>query len=227
MCWLPHCLRLLVSISKVKAARLERLLAVLCDAEKDVAALLKGLSCAAHMQLVLFRQHKTKLMTGQLYHDTQATIKAIFFCVTRFEKHCPAEPFLGFQVSTDGLENQFAVSRTLTHSSNFDMKEFGDRLGAAMSLEEIYERHPEWSRISKRLNGSLDHMNVRSWLDGGPDGTAPGNCDVRHANVAEAWNDGRRESIEIFQQHRDFKHVDQAVFDDLENQGVTMFCPFG
>ncbi|CAM9196785.1 unnamed protein product, partial [Hapterophycus canaliculatus] len=172
-------------------ARLEKLLAPLFDVEKDVATLLEGLSCVAHMQLILFRQHKTNLMTGQLYHDTQATIRAIFFCVIRAKKHCPAEPFFMHQVATDGLENAFAVARTLTHASNFDTKELGDRLGAAVSLEEIYERNPKWKRISKRLNGSLDHMNVRSWLDGGPDGTAPGNCDVRRVDVLECWNGGR------------------------------------
>ncbi|CAN0149078.1 unnamed protein product [Scytosiphon promiscuus] len=117
----------------MKAARLEKLLAPLFDVEKDAATLLEGLSCVAHMPLILWRQHKTNLMTGQLYHDTQA----IFFCIIHAKKHCPAEPFLMHQVAADGLKNAFAVARTLIYASNLDTKELGVRLGAAVSLEKI------------------------------------------------------------------------------------------
>ena len=39
-----------------------------------------------------------------------------------------------------------------------------ERATAAMSIQAIYSRHPEWQRGARRLTGSLDHMNPRAWL---------------------------------------------------------------
>ncbi|CAN0485749.1 unnamed protein product, partial [Scytosiphon promiscuus] len=145
----------------------EKLLAVLCDPSKTVGELLEGLSCVAHLLLILFRALRTAAMTGQLYHDLQATIRGIFTVVLKVQEHCPATPVFLWQIGTDALENLFAVLRTLTHASNVDGKELGDRLGAAVALEEIYAKHPGWARTSRRLslavNGEIYHTNVRSW----------------------------------------------------------------
>lgn len=166
-------------------------------------------------------------MTAQLYHDTQATIRASFHCVALAREHCCAQPMFLWQIGTDGLENLFAVARTLTHAGNFDAKEFGDRLSAAVSLEEIYSKRPEWKRVSWRLNESLDHMNTRSWLDGGPEGGAEGNCDVRNVVLKSCWEGGRRDATTILQEHRDFSHVTQVTFEELCQKDVTMLRPFG
>lgn len=128
-----------------------------------------------------------------------------------------------WQIGTDALENLFAVVRTLTHGSNVDGKELGDRLGAAVALEETYAKHPNWAQKSRRLNGSIDHMNVRTWSEAGPSG----GCDVRGVDVVERWNEGRRAAIRILQAHDDYADVTQGTFDDLEAKRVTMFFPFG
>ncbi|CAN0440456.1 unnamed protein product, partial [Scytosiphon promiscuus] len=171
----------------------ENLLAVLCDPSKSVGQLLEGLSCVAHLLLILYRARRTGVMTGQLYHDLQATIRGIFYCALKVQQHCPAMALFLWQIGTDALENLFAVVRTLTHASNVDGKELGDRLGAAVALEEIYAKHPNWAKKSRRLNDSVDHMNVRTWLEAGP----AGSCDVRGVNVAERWNEGRRAAISV------------------------------
>lgn len=177
----------------------------------------------AHLLLILFRAHRTSFMTGQLYHDTQAMIRALFYCVLQAQQHCPSEPMFLWQVGTDGLENLFALVRTMTHASNVDAKELADRLGAAVALEEIYNKHPDWTKVSRRLNGTLDHMNVVTWEKGGP----PGNCDVRGVDVGACWKGGRADATMVLRRHSDYTDVSQETFEDLGNEDITMFQPFG
>lgn len=207
----------------MKAAIAEDLLAVLCDPAKTVGQLLEGLSRVSHLLLIIFRARRTAFMTGQLYHDLQATIRGIYFCALKVQQHCPAMDLYLWQIGTDALENSFAVVRTLTHASNVDGKELGDRLGAAVALEEIYAKHPNWAKKSRRLNDSIDHMNVKTWSEAGP----AGGCDVRGLDVVECWNDGRRAALRVLQAHDDFADVTQDTFDHLEAKRVTMFFPFG
>lgn len=205
----------------MKAAILEPLLAVLYDPSKGVDQLLQGLSCVSHLLLILFRAHRTSFMTGQLYHDTQAMVRALFHCVRQAQQHCPSEPMFLWQVGTDGLENLFALVRTLTHASNVDAKELADRLGAAVALEEIYNKHPDWTKVSRRLNETLDHMNVLTWEKGGPD------CDVRGVDVIACWKGGRADASAVLRGHSDFTEVSQQTFADLRDENITMLRPFG
>ena len=116
------------------------------------------------------------------------------------------------------------MARTLTHAGNFDAKEFGDRLSAAVPLEGIFFKRPEWKRAFGRLNWSLDHS---SWLDGGPNGGADGNSDVRKVDIKSCWDGGRREATEILQEHSDFSDVALVTFEELGKMDVTMLLPFG
>lgn len=211
----------------MKAAISKRLLAPLFDTKKDVATLARGLSCVADMQLLLFREHRTAFMTGQLYHDTQATIRGIFYIIAQAKVHCPAEPLFMFQIGTDGLEQLFAMARTLNHSSNFDIKDLGDRLGAGISMEEIYSRNAAWKQTSRRLNDTVDHNNPPNWLDGGKYKDAPGNCDTREVNVADCWMQGRSDAVQSLKLNPNFSSLETSTFTDLEEAGITMFKPFG
>lgn len=211
----------------MKAVIADKLLAVLCDPTKTVGGLLEGLSCVAHLLLHLFRALRTAAMTGQLYHDLQATIRGIFSVVLKVQEHCPATPVFLWQIGTDALENLFAVVRTLAHASNVDGKKLGDRLGAAVALEEIYANHDDWARKARRLSltfdRKIDHMNVRTWVNAGPHGS----CDVRGVNVAACWNEGRRMALGVLQDHEEYTGVTQATFDGFKDEGITMFSSFG
>ena len=67
--------------------------------------------------------------------------------------------------STDPLEQMFGIIRDLHGSgTQFDCIQFEGRASAAMSIQAIYSRHPEWQRGSRRLTRSLGHMNPRAWL---------------------------------------------------------------
>ena len=211
----------------MKAVIAEKLLTVLCNPKKTVLELLEGLSCVAHLLLILFRALRTAVMTGQLYHDLQATIRGIFFVALKVQDHCPATPVLLWQIGTHVLESFCAVVRTLTHGSNIDGKELGDRLGAAVALEEIYAKHPSWARKSRRLSlnhlGEIDHMSVRTWAEDGP----AGSCDLRSVKVAACRNAGRRIAIGVLRDHEQYTGATQATFDGFKDKGITMFFPFG
>ena len=124
----------------MKAVTAENLLAVLCDPSKTVEQLLEGLSCVAHLFIILYRARQTGLMTGKLYRDTQATILGIFYCVLQVQQHYSAMTIFLWQISTNALEVLLAVVRTLTHARNVDGKALGECLGADVALEEIYAK---------------------------------------------------------------------------------------
>lgn len=48
----------------------------------------------------------------------------------------------------------------LTHSRNVDLKELRNRLELAVALERVSKEHCNWKRGSKRLNGTIDHINA-------------------------------------------------------------------
>ena len=118
----------------------------------------------AHLLLVLFRRNGTKFVPAQHYSNTQRMIRGHFWSVATAQVHEIDEYYL-FLDSTDPLEQMFGIIRDLHGSgTQFDCIQFEERASAAMSIQAIYSRHPEWQRGSRRLARSLDHMNPRAWL---------------------------------------------------------------
>jgi len=52
----------------------------------------------------------------------------------------------------DGEEQLFSILRTMGHGRNFDLLQLEERIGHAMQVAEVYSRHPEWDRGSRRLS---------------------------------------------------------------------------
>ena len=89
-----------------------------------------------------------------------------------------------------------------------------------MQVAEIYSRHPEWDRGSRRLGGaSLDKWNPRSWT---------GCVDVRKVNVPLAWAAGmararaRLSATGLFEA----RELDFAAL-AASGEGITMLQPRG
>lgn len=197
------------------------MLAVLFGKEKGVADILRGLSCVSHLFLFLFRANKDSFFPPQLYHDVQASVRSAFCMVARAKDVCPHRPFYFFHLGTDKLEQVFAFVRTVTHSSNCDILELGDRFSAATQLAQIWASNPTWRHPSKRLNqGTEDHNNMLSWGDG--EHTKVAGVDIR-----KSWMDGREEAATVLSQHPDYTGVTTRTFRDLDMAGVTMFEPWG
>lgn len=125
---------------------------------------LDSLSTLAHLLLVLYRRNGTKFVPAQHFSSTQHMIRGHFWSVGTAQVHEIDEYYL-FLDSTDPLEQLFGIVRDLHGpGTQVDCIQFEDRATAAMSIQAIYSRHPDWQRGARRLTGSLDHMNPRAWL---------------------------------------------------------------
>ncbi|CAM9214714.1 unnamed protein product, partial [Hapterophycus canaliculatus] len=173
----------------VLAAFVKCLLDVLFNYEKSVSDLLRGLSCMAHLALILFRRNKSEFIPGQLYHDLQATIRCAFMVAAQAKHFCPSLLIYLFLLGTNNLENLFAVLRTMTHSRTFSYKELCEKLAHASQVDETWSRHGEWRRSSRRLLNSADHMNTTTW-DQGP----AGNTSLESVDIVRCWQEGRRQA---------------------------------
>ncbi|CAM9745592.1 unnamed protein product, partial [Sphacelaria rigidula] len=188
--------------------------------------LLQGLSCVAHLLLILLRVNGTAFKTSQSYHDIQAIVQGMIFVVQQAKQIWPGEKMYLWQVGSDSLENPFAVVRTLTHSRNVDLKELGERLGAAVAMRRVYSDHDSWKRVSRRLNGTLDHMNTTTWDKG-----EAGNTDVRGVDLASVWESGCVDAMSVLQVHPvygpDGFDISRESLRQLEREGVMMLWPYG
>ena len=81
-------------------------------------------------------------------------------------------------------------------------------------------------RVSRRLNGTLDHMNTTTWDKG-----AAGNTDVRGVDLGSVWESGCMDAVSILRDHpvygADGLDISRASFRQLQREGVTMLRPYG
>ena len=149
--------------------------------DKSIHEHLVNLAELQFLLFVLFRRNGTSFLPGQNYSNTSSMIRAKFKSVALAQAEGITVYYI-FLDCDDLLEGFFGVLRTMsgTHS-NFDMLQLEEKAGAAMQVCEIYTRRPEWDRGSRRLSGSLDHWNTRSWT---------GCVDPSKVNVPQAWAEG-------------------------------------
>jgi len=138
----------------------------------------------AEMQATIFvlqRRSGTKFLPNQNYTNTSTMIRAKFKSVALAQAEGISEYYI-FQDCDDALEGFFGVLRTLSgNQRNFDLLQVEEKATHAMQIAEVYLRHPDWDRGSRRLSGSLDHWNTKSWT---------GCTDTSKVNVAQAWMSG-------------------------------------
>lgn len=84
---------------------------------------LVSLSAFGHLVAFLYIQHGIACITGALYSDAQAVIKAIFFIIARLQLIDPDIPFYIIREGTNWLEGLFGDCRTQDHARNFDIKQ--------------------------------------------------------------------------------------------------------
>ena len=144
-------------------------------------------------------------------------IKCAFFITVRMQQEFPDQPLYLFQLGTDRLEGLFSVLRTLTHNSNFDMLQCGERLSHATQISQLYQKHPDWKCPSKRLQGSQDHMNPSSWV---------GSSSTSDVDVVQCWFKGRIQAHRFLSATQLFSE-DQLDYDTYFSTGCSMMSPCG
>eukprot|EP00966_Prymnesium_polylepis_P332974 7388452-Prymnesium_polylepis.1 len=74
---------------------------------------------------------------------------------------------------------------------HFDLLQLEEKAGHAMDVASVFARRPGWDRGSRRLSGSLDSWNVKSWT-GCVDVTTRSTCRRRGR---PAWGAPARASL--------------------------------
>ncbi|KAL0061746.1 hypothetical protein AAF712_011419 [Marasmius tenuissimus] len=136
---------------------------------------------SAHILFAVFEEHGTAFMPNQLYGDIQAMIKTAVFMVVRQQDLDPSQEVFFTLLGDDVLETLFGLIRMLGgHSPNCDGKELANRMGRAMNIKDIYERHPDWEKQAKRLSMNrsrdADHLRPRNWKGD----VRASSCDLGH-----------------------------------------------
>jgi hypothetical protein len=177
------------------------------DVTTNLQKQLEALATTSHLLTYLYRLHGTAFMSGQLYYDIQATIKATFINIAKQRLLDPSQGYYLTQTGTDRLENMFASIRTQTHDRNCDAKELCDRAGRAQEMESIFNANPQWDRGHKRLSltgaQGIDFINPVSWV---------GDVCVRNVNLGVAWANGCRNAERILNSGKLGQHAPVANF---------------
>lgn len=170
---------------------------------------LQALSKFAHLSYALFSLHGPSAITGQLYGDNQAFVKAAFVCVAKQKVADGSLPFYLYQLGSDRLEELFSDIRSQSHDRNCDILELADRLSISAEDLQIYGQHPEWSRPSRRrtFTGSeiVDHANPAYFK---ADYTAD------NANIERAWARGRTDAEQMLGENHVTFNFDAALGSD-------------
>jgi len=160
------------------------------DVNMSLAEQLTSLSKYSHALFVLYAKHSTDFMTSQLYADSQAIVKDIFFCVAKQQILDPTADFYIILCGTDRLEVGFCLARTQTHHRNFDMLDLANKLATSSLIDSVYLRNPQLDAGSRRLKTSgaigVDHVNPKSWK---------GDVSVGRVSLQVCWEEGRKQAI--------------------------------
>ena len=162
----------------------------------DLTQALIASAAASHILFVIFSKQGSRFIPSQLYHDLQATIKALFVDVAKFLNEQGRADLNFFLLGTNELEKLFGILRSLFTGRGFDVKELGERMGAAIDLHRIKKENPTWDKGQKRLSvsGSYDRANIASW-----NGST---CMEGDAGTLQSlWVEGRLLALDAFLPH--------------------------
>ena len=105
------------------------------DTRMSLAEQLTSLSKYVHVAFVLYGKHATSFTTSQLYADSQAVVKDIFFCVAKQQVLDPTAKFHIILCGTDRLEINFCLARTQTHHRNFNILDLSNKLATSSLID--------------------------------------------------------------------------------------------
>ncbi|KAJ7232378.1 hypothetical protein C8J57DRAFT_1579011 [Mycena rebaudengoi] len=141
----------------------DALLQPFINTELSLSEQIESLIKASHLLCALYIQNGTSFMSNQLYADLQAMIKNAILMVPKTRLINGKLKVFICLLGDDVLEALFGRSRMIGgHSPNCSIGELRSRFGSAMTLDYIYEQHPELERQPRRLNmfrmRHVDHL---------------------------------------------------------------------
>lgn len=93
-------------------------------------------------------------------------------------------------------------------------------------MKRTHNDHPDCSRVSKRLNGSLDHVNVSLW-----DNAVVMKTGDPCIDPGLAWENGCVDAVDVLQSHPVYwdggANTTWGIFLELASDGIITFRPHG
>jgi hypothetical protein len=186
---------------------------------------LTNLATMAGLLFVVYRKQGNKFLPAQNYHNLMSIVKVVFKAVLQAQIESIDEVYV-YQLGDDRLEGLFGILRSLAGAGrNFDALQLEERINIAAQIAYIFTKRPDWDRGSRRLNGSLDRWNPKSWR---------GCVDPKLANVRNSWDNGLALSGTILQAdglfsatETNFTAISQQGNGAGVNRNFTIYCPDG
>ena len=158
---------------------------------------LVSMAAASFLLFVIYKQMGTAFIPSQLYHDLQDTIKGLFVMVARQLKD-PKNKGVArlnfFLLGTNELEKLFGTLRRTCPGLVFDLLQLLERIKAAAEVQSIYAKNPDLDPGSRRLNGSTDKVNGKSWR-----GEVEMEGDA--STLPSLWREGSALGLEVLDAH--------------------------
>ncbi|KAJ3565596.1 hypothetical protein NP233_g7528 [Leucocoprinus birnbaumii] len=155
-----------------------------------------SLATYGHIAAALWLESRGQCMSSQLYADSQAVVKNIFFTVARLQVTNPKHEFFLIHEGSDRLEKLFADCRTLDHGRNFDIRQLSEKIGVAALINSTYERNSDLDRGHRRLNldntFGVDRVNPKSWK---------GNVVVGNVKLRDVWYQGQEAATKVIREY--------------------------
>ncbi|KAJ6533880.1 hypothetical protein DFH09DRAFT_932574 [Mycena vulgaris] len=133
------------------------------NTELTLSEQIESLIKFSHLLCALYLQNGTSFMPNQLYSDLQAMVKNAVLMVPKTRIINGQLKVFIYLLGDDVLEALFGRSRMIGgHAPNCSAGELRNRFGSAMTLDYIYDQHPELERQPRRLNmcrmRHVDHL---------------------------------------------------------------------
>jgi hypothetical protein len=85
-------------------------------------------------------------------------------------------------------------------------------------IKEIFQRHPDWDRTSRKLNKSFDHWNTRSWS---------GCTKTSIVNLGRCWGMGANAAKVVLRRHNLYSE-EEVDFEGISGDGdIDLMRPNG
>lgn len=187
------------------------LLSIFADTQINLLDQLTNLSQLSFLLLILYRKHGTSFMMTALYQDIQSTIQDAYVCVAIFKSMAQSTPLLLLLLGTDQLESLFSIVRTVTHSNNCDFLELIDKLKAALQVENVYRKNPQFDRVSRlSVSQTLDHSSINDWN---------GEHDATKISLQQCWKYGKNKAIDYL---TGYGYKELEIIKDLHTVNLVM-----
>ena len=199
------------------------------DVELDLSTQLVKVSRLGFTMSWLFKVAGSNFLPSQLYHDLQTDVVAFYHFAARGVQLCSNGDSFDLalhQPGTDQQEDTHGLTRTLSHSRNFDMAELGYNLSKVQQIQLVYDKYPDLQRKDQRRGvqslSKTDKVRIYQCTGDIDCASLHGELSLKHL-----WAEGRRLAVECLTKHGFFDRSEVEKYFAALNDTNTLLAPGG